>query len=78
MSQQLQFAVLDIKGDEMFFPRPFVRLQIDPCQFAQTAVRMLREQIQDGNAAIEPVAVKPVLVESSYTKELASVGQDVL
>lgn len=59
---RLRFASLSIKGSPMFFPRPFVRLEIDPEQIGRLAVDILLSMVRNPDEKIAAVAIEPRVI----------------
>ncbi|MFW6039400.1 MAG: substrate-binding domain-containing protein [bacterium] len=60
--EQLQFASLAIKGGCTFFPRPFVRLEMDPAAYARHVVDQLLMMLDSDDATPAGVRVRPRVV----------------
>lgn len=60
--QQLELAALYIRDTDMFFPKPFVRLEVDEDVAAQQVIGQLLKAIKDPGAPLTPIACQPTVV----------------
>ena len=76
--QELELAALNIRGSDVFFPKPFVRLQVDVESVATRIVERLRDSIEHPGRTFRTLMHQPRVVADATEHRTAPDGNTAL